>query len=114
VAQLKFASPFSFKLKSRKEDGKERQAQVRERERYEWMYGPGGQTACQGVYSGLIVCLNFFRREYREREGSGSSPPPGVRSCSRWANELTFYSGLLIVTSLGGACPGIQLWLKGL
>jgi hypothetical protein len=37
----------------------------KERDWYEWAYGPGGQTACQGVYSGLIVCLNFFRRQQR-------------------------------------------------
>jgi hypothetical protein len=43
----------------------ERGKRERERDWYEWAYGPGGQTACQGVYSGLIVCLNFFRRHQR-------------------------------------------------
>jgi hypothetical protein len=44
----------------------ERGKREREGDWYEWAYGPGGQTACQGVYSGLIVCLNFFRRGSRE------------------------------------------------
>jgi hypothetical protein len=53
-----------------KKERRDREADRGKRERegdwYEWAYGPGGQTACQGVYSGLIVCLNFFRRGSRE------------------------------------------------